>query len=237
MSRMSLGRTFPKLVVEALEDRTVPAVITVTTLADNVTVDGQVTLREAVNAANTDTSVDGSTAGSGADTIQFAAGLAGGTINLATIGDDSCGPAALGAGSNITIDGLSGGTGITIQRDGAGPSMRLFNVSAGSSLTLTGLTLANGLAAGGDGGGGRTGGGGAAGLGGAIFNSGSLNLVQSTVTGNSAVGGDGGIATGFTTYNFGGGGGGSLGGNGGTGALGAYNTSPGGGGAGTSGDG
>jgi CSLREA domain-containing protein len=35
------------------------ATITVTTLADNTTVDGLVTLREAIIAANTDTSVDG----------------------------------------------------------------------------------------------------------------------------------------------------------------------------------
>ena len=46
--------------VEKLEDRTVPALITVTSVADNTAGDGQVTLREAIQAANTDASVDGS---------------------------------------------------------------------------------------------------------------------------------------------------------------------------------
>jgi CSLREA domain-containing protein len=46
-------RRRPRL--EALEDRMEPAVITVTTVADNSTVDGLVSLREAIVAANTDT--------------------------------------------------------------------------------------------------------------------------------------------------------------------------------------
>lgn len=57
--------------IEPLEDRTLLSTITVTSLADNLTSDGQVTLREAIQAANSDSSVDGSTAGSGADTIVF----------------------------------------------------------------------------------------------------------------------------------------------------------------------
>jgi hypothetical protein len=61
-----------RLRLEALDDRLVPAVISVTSLADNLTVDGQVTLREAIRVADTDTSVDGSAAGSGADTLRFA---------------------------------------------------------------------------------------------------------------------------------------------------------------------
>lgn len=62
---------------EALEERCLLSTITVTSLEDNVAVDGDVTLREAVQAANTDRSVDGSAAGNGADTIRFADGLAG----------------------------------------------------------------------------------------------------------------------------------------------------------------
>ena len=52
--------------LEQLEDRSVPAVITVTALADDEVRDGRVTLREAIHAANADLSVDGSTPGSGA---------------------------------------------------------------------------------------------------------------------------------------------------------------------------
>jgi hypothetical protein len=57
------------------------ATIIVTSLLDNEAADGLVTLREAILAANTDSSVDGSEAGSGADTIVFAIGLTG-TIRL-----------------------------------------------------------------------------------------------------------------------------------------------------------
>ena len=60
---------------EYLEERTLLSAITVTSLADNTTVDGLVTLREAIQAAETDSSVDGSTAGSGADEIVFDASL------------------------------------------------------------------------------------------------------------------------------------------------------------------
>src|SRR5262245_1781078 len=68
---------------EVLEVRCLLSVITVTSLADNLAVDGKVTLREAIQAANTNASVDGSAAGqSGAqDKIVFQNGLTG-TIKL-----------------------------------------------------------------------------------------------------------------------------------------------------------
>src|SRR5919198_54629 len=73
---------FPLLlaVVTATASPAAAATITVTSVADNTTVDGQVTLREAIIAANTDTSVDGSEPGSGTDQIVFATGP--GTIVL-----------------------------------------------------------------------------------------------------------------------------------------------------------
>ncbi len=67
---------------EQLEVRNLLSTITVTSLDDDEVADGEVTLREAVRAANTDTSVDGSNTGSGADRIVFAEGLAGGAIQL-----------------------------------------------------------------------------------------------------------------------------------------------------------
>ena len=67
---------------DALETRCLLSTITVTSLADNTDSDGEVTLREAIQAANTDTAVDGSVAGDGADRIEFAPELAGGTIKL-----------------------------------------------------------------------------------------------------------------------------------------------------------
>ncbi len=73
MRRRSRSRRLP----ESLETRALLSTITVTSLDDNITEDGEVTLREAIEAANTDTSVDGSAAGDGADTIVFADGLLG----------------------------------------------------------------------------------------------------------------------------------------------------------------
>ena len=68
----------PLIAAEALEDHTLLSSITVTALTDGTLAslagDGQISLREAIEAANTNTSVDGSTAVSGADTIVFDAG-------------------------------------------------------------------------------------------------------------------------------------------------------------------
>ncbi|MFK7818481.1 MAG: choice-of-anchor Q domain-containing protein [Planctomycetaceae bacterium] len=60
---------------ETLETRALLATITVTSLEDNVIADGEVTLREAIEAANTNQSVDGSTAGNGPDRIRFASNV------------------------------------------------------------------------------------------------------------------------------------------------------------------
>jgi len=59
------------------------AVITVTSLIDNLFVDGEVTLREAIVAANTNLPAGDAPAGDvGIDTIEFAAALSGQTITL-----------------------------------------------------------------------------------------------------------------------------------------------------------
>src|SRR5213075_2736414 len=50
------------------------ATITVTIFTDNLTNNGDCSLREAIQAANTNMAVDACPAGSGADTIQLAAG-------------------------------------------------------------------------------------------------------------------------------------------------------------------
>ena len=49
--------TSPRLRVETLEDRTTPATITVTTLVNSFAQDWQVSLREAIQAAETATAV------------------------------------------------------------------------------------------------------------------------------------------------------------------------------------
>jgi hypothetical protein len=75
--------------------------------------------------------------------------------------------------------------------------MRLFYVAPTGRLTLRRLTVHGGVARGANGGGVfsssfNAGGGGGAGLGGAIFNRGALSVGASTLTGNQAIGGDGG---------------------------------------------
>jgi hypothetical protein len=153
-------------------------------------------------------------AGGPATLITFAPALSGQTIALTTASDSAAGPSGLGITSDITIDGLAGG--ITIARSDAAPSMRLFYVAPTGRLTLRRLTLHGGVARGANGGGVfsssfNAGGGGGAGLGGAIFNRGALSVEASTLTGNQAIGGDGGSGGYFPPTNqfaVGGGGGG-----------------------------
>ncbi|UVM16125.1 Ig-like domain-containing protein [Pseudomonas sp. B21-023] len=81
------------------------ATITVTSSnASLIANDGQVSLAEAIQAANSDTSVDGSAAGSGNDIIVFHQNLKGGTIRWSSA-------TALAVTSNITINGDVDGDG------------------------------------------------------------------------------------------------------------------------------
>ena len=83
--------------VQSLESRILPATITVTSLDDGMLANGFVTLREAIQAANTNKSVDGSVAGSvGEDTIIgriTTNGAAVGKLSALDIGNASVDPA------------------------------------------------------------------------------------------------------------------------------------------------
>ena len=161
--------------MEALEGRRLLATITVDSLIDNAFPDGNVTLREAILAANTDTSVDGSIAGSGADTIEFSAALSGGTVIL--------GGAELEITEALSIDATALNDQITID---ANDASRIFNITATTGdFTLAGLTLTGGRTTGDNG------------IvsdntfsGGAVrsLSSGNLTIDQSTVSGNSTTG-------------------------------------------------
>ncbi len=158
---------------EQLEDRSLLSSITVTSLADNMDVDGVVTLREAIQAAETDMSVDGSTAGSGADTITFAPSLFTGgdqtiSLSLFDTGLDATefGATAFIISTDITIEGPTGDNGLTIERNSGAANFRLFHVQASGDLTLDSLTLSGGVAQGGNGGTSAKGAGGGAGMGG-----------------------------------------------------------------------
>ncbi len=152
------------------------------------------TLRGAVMAANRDFH--------GADTITFDPSLftsAPGTITLSTAAggfndyndadgtDNTAGPSDFGIVGTLTIIGPGGDNGVTLTNANA-ISQRLFYVGTLAGLTLKNLTLSGGKVQGG------AGSGGGAGMGGAVFNQGSLQLIQSTLSGNTARGGDGAYA-------------------------------------------
>ncbi|NJL01778.1 MAG: CHAT domain-containing protein [Spirulinaceae cyanobacterium SM2_1_0] len=117
-----------------------------------------------------------SAANPGADTIRFAPGVA--LISLTTAELN-----ITGGFGDLTITGQ--GTNVTIQRGGAAPNFRIFNVVAGETVILDSLTIRNGSLTGGDEGGG-------------INNAGSLTLNNSIVSDNQISGppagdqGDGG---------------------------------------------
>jgi len=186
-----LADTRRRVLFEVLEERLVLSPIIVTSLADS----GAGSLRAAIAASSNGT------------TIEFSPSLTG-IVDLTTAGDNSAGPAALGITDSITITGFASPGGITIERDSSAADMRLFNIASGASLTLVDVTLAGGIAQGGNGGAGFLSGGAGAGLGGAIFNQGTLTIEGSTFTANQAIGG---AAVPFNA-NIGGGGGGGMGG-------------------------
>lgn len=178
------SRPLPRCAIEILEGRRVPAVITVTSADDNMTVNGMVTLREAIAAANTDTSIDGSVAGKGADVILFAPSVLGKTITL--------GGSPLSILSPVQINAPGEGQ-ITISGNGAS---QVLQVEAGGKATLTGLSITKGSAF----------------RGGGIANAGTLTLTLCRIADNQAVkgmfpsplptGGGGGIwNTGLLTLN------------------------------------
>jgi CSLREA domain-containing protein len=113
------------------------ATITVTTTVDELNSDGDCSLREAIVAANTDTSVSGCVAGSGADTIELPSGqyvlaIAGRDENAAETGD-------LDITGDVTIVG--GGSGTTrISADGLDRVLELRT----ATVTIQGVTIAGG---------------------------------------------------------------------------------------------
>jgi hypothetical protein len=116
-------------------------------------------------------------------------------ISLAEVGDSTFGASALRLDKQVQVIGPTGPNGLILTPSNAAPPMRLFYVSPLGSLALKNVTLSNGVASGFIGGSGyqRGGsGGGSAGLGGAILNQGVLDLEDSTLAANQALGGAGG---------------------------------------------
>ena len=120
------------------------ATITVTSTADNTTEDAQITLREAIIAANTDTKADssipGSTGtGSGADTIV----LPSGTITILS--------ALPEVTTNIVFDGPGASQAVITKSDDV--TVRIFSVTGNPNVAFEGITINGGNSGAGNGGG------------------------------------------------------------------------------------
>ncbi|MEX0992492.1 MAG: choice-of-anchor Q domain-containing protein [Solirubrobacterales bacterium] len=142
------------------------ATIGVTTTTDELNSDGDCSLREAIQAANSDAGIDACGAGAGADTINVPAGTY--TTTIAGSGENA---GDLDILSELAIEGSSGSP--TVVDGGAlgavfdvGPGMFGLNVS------MSHLTIRNGVR-------------------GIVNQGGVLTLNSSTVTGNTADGGGG----------------------------------------------
>ena len=155
--------------VDRLEDRTLLTVYVVDSVSDTVAAtggvaDGRLTLREAVEAANTDAAFGDAAAGSGRDIIRFdqtVFGVAGPTSIVLRQGD-------LRLLDDVTIDG--GNLGITI--DGQARTRHLRTVT-GTDVTIQGLRFFRGRAA----------------VGGSILSQGTLSLDGVRFESNTALGG------------------------------------------------
>lgn len=172
--------------------------INVNTVDDELNSDGDCSLREAVVAANTNTAVDGCTAGDGSDIISVPPGTY--MLSLAGAGEDAAQTGDLDLTADVTITGA--GMFNTII-DGGGLD-RIFDVQNDATVNITGITAQNGAATQGAGlniGFGssltlnqsRATDNAATNLGGGIFVSGSLTLSESRVDGNDSSSGGGGV--------------------------------------------
>ena len=140
-----------RVLMEALEDRRLLATLTVNSALDNLTGgDGLVTLREAIIAANGDSTTDLAQTGSGADTIVFDPSLNGTPIMLTITGtaENASASGDLDITTEVTIQG-NGVTNTVIDAGGVGGlDERVLHVLTGGNLTLDSLTVSGGNATG-----------------------------------------------------------------------------------------
>lgn len=148
------------------------ATIAVTTVDDELNADGDCSLREAIESANTDTAVDACPAGAGADTIVLPAGMY--VLSIAGTGEDANATGDLDISADLTING-AGHTSTII--DGGGID-RVLEVRPGATVQIDGVTIRNGNPSANAGG---------------ILNRGTLTLTKSTVSGNTGLDFGGGI--------------------------------------------
>lgn len=177
--RLDLLAAYQWLVNSGIAPQT-GAPIMVTGSGDGVAEDAVCTLREAILAANQDLPIGGCTAGSGGDTIAFAAALMRPltiTLTVPGVDEDAALSGDLDITGTLTIDGMAVGAAATpgadIVIDGGGLD-RVFDVLPGAHVTLQGLTLRNGSAA--------------AETGGGVQNRGELTIRHATIAANQGGG-------------------------------------------------
>src|SRR5436190_12662211 len=142
------------------------ATITVSTTADDLTVNGNCTLREAIQAANTDTAVDACPAGNGGDTIAVGAHTY--TLSIAGKNEDDNATGDLDIKAPLTINGAGPGLGASSTILDANSIDRAFDVSP-VAVTLSSMTVEHGATAA---------------DGGAIRNAGTLTVMNGELYGN-----------------------------------------------------
>jgi len=113
--------------------------IIVTTLGDELLLEGDCSLREAIRAANQDAAVDACLAGSGADAIVLAPGTY--TLGLVGTGEDGAAVGALDIQDNLTISGAGAASTII---DGNGRDL-VFHTLGAISVTISSVTIRNGM--------------------------------------------------------------------------------------------
>ena len=120
---------------------TVAAVdIPVTTPTDLIDLNGDCSLREAIEAANTDSAVDGCPAGAGADVILIPTGTI--TLSISPVLTDTNAAGDLDLLTEMTLQGVDARTTVI---DGAGLN-RILHISTTATVTVADLTLTNGRA-------------------------------------------------------------------------------------------
>lgn len=168
------------------------ASLVVTTTADELNNDGDCSLREAIRAANTDKAVDKCPAGAGADTVKIPSGTY--TLTRAGAKEDGGEMGDIDISADLTLSGTGSGTvldGYTLDR--------LIDIHAPAKVTISDMLLRRGYVGVENGGGLRnrgtlvlrrvtiTGNVVDTGMGGGVWNSGKLEIFDSTVGQNSAV--------------------------------------------------
>jgi len=176
------------------------ATIAVNGTADEVSSNGACSLREAIQAANTDAAVNECTAGSGADTVAVPKGTF--SLALPGPGEDANATGDLDLLSDLTLQG-AGATRTTID---AAALDRVLDVLAGTTVTVDAITLTGGSTAAGTAGTSPTpvagtdtfgGPGGSSENGGGIRNAGTLTVQNSEISDNATgSGGPGGSGVG-----------------------------------------